>query len=377
MFPTVSSAFLQAVLEGAADRLASTVGAARRRELQEILGRMQPIRTLWGFRPADPMSLPDAADNPAIAREVAGAGRLLEAFNRVVAFDQMLTLGAYAGLFTEGIEQSRAGLVEQQARLEEAARRVMTVSEGLSQGMRQAAASVTQMADASNRQMGVVSAANGDVERAADLSVGGQGIAARSASAAGTALGQVQGVVRLSEESEANTTEIRRFARQIEEIAEQTNLLALNAAIEAARAGEHGRGFAVVADEVRKLAERTRAATKAVQDLAGKLNDGSAAVVHELRKTEQGMVVLAEQAETASARFKDLASSAVALKERVQDVSDMAQEHAAAMEEMSAVVEQATAQAEELRRTSEEMATGSQKGGRAKAGVVGAASGRR
>jgi methyl-accepting chemotaxis protein len=122
--------------------------------------------------------------------------------------------------------------------------------------------------------------------------------------------------------------QIGEIVKVINDIAGQTNLLALNAAIEAARAGEQGRGFAVVADEVRKLAERTTSATHEIGDMITGIQDDTTKAVESMHagtKEVEAGVILANQAGEA---LQEIVSS-------VQGVSDMVQHIATAAEEQS------------------------------------------
>jgi methyl-accepting chemotaxis protein len=130
-----------------------------------------------------------------------------------------------------------------------------------------------------------------------------------------------------------SSDQIGEIISVIDDIADQTNLLALNAAIEAARAGEQGRGFAVVADEVRKLAERTTSATKEIATMIRKIQTETAEAVKSMQEGTSEVQRGILSADKASASLKDIVLGS-------QRVTDMVTQIATASEEQSSASEQ-------------------------------------
>lgn len=136
-------------------------------------------------------------------------------------------------------------------------------------------------------------------------------------------------------------------------IASQTNLLALNAAIEAARAGEQGRGFAVVADEVRKLAEQSEESAREIARLIGEIQ-------HETTQVVSVMLAGTEEAKKGAAAVQEAGKTFERIVVSSKDVAGQIQEVSAATEQMSASVQQVASAMDEMNRLSEEAAVHTQ-----------------
>ena len=287
-----------------------------------------------------------------------------ESSEQVAASSEELTASAeQSALAVTQVAGSINEIAEGASKQLQAVDEASAVVEQMSAGIQEAAASSNQVADHSAQAAAKAKDGNQSVGKAVTQMTQIEQKVSNSA----------QVVAKLGERSK----EIGQIVDTISGIAGQTNLLALNAAIEAARAGEQGRGFAVVADEVRKLAEQSQEAAQKIAELIGAIqSDTEKAVVamgEGTREVSVGAEVVAEAGETfkeivelvenvseqvkeISAAMQQMASGSQQIVESVQTINGLSKEAVNESQTVSAATEEQSASMEEIAASSQSLA---------------------
>jgi len=242
--------------------------------------------------------------------------------------DEVGTLVTQLNKMTGDLSTAMVQVADTSQQLNAATEEISSASQQISDGAQQQSASFEELASSVQANSSNAQAANDIVQTTA-----------RDAQRTGEGMENTIEAMNTIEKSSAQITDAVAI---ITDIADQTNLLALNAAIEAARAGEHGKGFAVVADEVRKLAERSASSAKDITDL---IKDSS-------KQVENGV----QLSKTAGENLKKIVEDVTQVAGQIQAISESTQEQAATMEENTSVTESNAAASEELAASAEEMA---------------------
>lgn len=197
------------------------------------------------------------------------------------------------------------------------------------------AGAVEQMAKTLFETSRSVSAAADGAQAMADKARRGDEAVSQAVEGFGNIINSTTSTSKLISSLAGKTEQVGSIAQVIDDIANQTNLLALNAAIEAARAGEAGRGFAVVADEVRKLAERTQKATKEIAHTVGAVQSESTAAAHAMLSADEAVRSGRVLIERISDAFRDILSSANDVSRSIDQIAAASEQQSAAAEEIS------------------------------------------
>ncbi|MFH1686529.1 MAG: HAMP domain-containing methyl-accepting chemotaxis protein [bacterium] len=234
-------------------------------------------------------------------------------------------------------------------------------SQNISSGVQEQVGQINQVSAAIEEMAVTIQQSSRNATAATDASKNASESAVSGGNIVSETIGGMQRIAEVVRESAQSISDLAKSADQIgeitgviDEIADQTNLLALNAAIEAARAGEQGRGFAVVADEVRKLAERTGKATGEITAMIKGIQSQTEQAVSSMEAGVQEVDKGRELVDRAGVSLSEIVNESQRVMDMIQQIATASEEQAAAAEEVSRNVEHISEVTESTARRSDQ-----------------------